>query len=141
MRLRSDEDFKPEADESMEIDQEEGKKDVYAELKQRTEYYLDRGAKDDKTKAGGEDAEMDDADDHLKSDEREKVDQEELVRGFKYGSTYVPCPEGQFPRLSTRKGIDICGFFPDRNVSLFFAHFLSPRLTFARVGSARSWYG
>ncbi|KAF7367429.1 SPOC domain-like protein [Mycena sanguinolenta] len=45
----------------------------------------------------------------------EQVDKEELIRGFKYGTTYVPCPDGQFERLPTKKGIDICGFFLAKN--------------------------
>ncbi|TFK38608.1 hypothetical protein BDQ12DRAFT_683054 [Crucibulum laeve] len=45
----------------------------------------------------------------------ERVEKEDLVRGFKYGTTYAPCPDGQFPRLQTRKGIDICGFFLAKN--------------------------
>jgi len=49
----------------------------------------------------------------------EKVEKEELVRGFKYGTTYAPCPDGQFPKLPTTKGIQICGFFPDKTVRIF----------------------
>lgn len=48
----------------------------------------------------------------------EKVEKEQLIKGFKYGSTYVPCPDGQFERLNTKKGIEICGFFLKKNVRL-----------------------
>ena len=70
----------------------------------------------DEDETDDEDEDMESVELPAKSEKRDKIDQEQLIRGFKYGSTYVPCPEGQFPRLSTRKGIDICGFFPDKNV-------------------------
>jgi ATP-dependent DNA helicase 2 subunit 2 len=41
----------------------------------------------------------------------DRLNKDDLIRGFSYGTTYVPCPDGQFPRLETKKGIDICGFF------------------------------
>jgi ATP-dependent DNA helicase 2 subunit 2 len=118
MRPRPGEDADADVamDATMDIDEEEDRKDVYAELKSRTEYYVDHGLKDEKMKTEDDGDETDESERQSKSEQREKVDQEQLVRGFKYGSTYVPCPEGEFPRLSTRKGIDICGFFPDRNV-------------------------
>ncbi|KXN84807.1 ATP-dependent DNA helicase II subunit 2 [Leucoagaricus sp. SymC.cos] len=101
---------------------------IYAPLKMRTEYYVDRSEHSDETKDVGGDVEMEgddgtnlldgattkeeEGEDEKKDENLEKVEKEELVRGFKYGTTYAPCPEGQFPRLQTRKGIDICGFFP-----------------------------
>ena len=39
-----------------------------------------------------------------------EVEKEELIRGYKYGTSYVPVPEDNFPRLETKKGIDITGF-------------------------------
>ncbi|KAL4254498.1 ATP-dependent DNA helicase II subunit 2 [Abortiporus biennis] len=39
------------------------------------------------------------------------LEKEDLVRGYKYGSDYVPVEDANFPRLPTKKGIDICGFF------------------------------
>jgi ATP-dependent DNA helicase 2 subunit 2 len=99
---------------------------VYAQLRMRTEYYADRKAgetdEDGDVSMKKEDDDenlLDKADDEPEQpnvENMEKVDKEELVRGFKYGTTYVPCPEGQFPKLSTKKGIEICGFFPARNV-------------------------
>ena len=44
-----------------------------------------------------------------------KIEKEELVRGYKYGASFAPAPEGGFPRLKTRKGIDVCGFFPQKH--------------------------
>ncbi|KAI4519217.1 ku80-like protein [Schizophyllum commune Loenen D] len=45
----------------------------------------------------------------------DEVEREGLVRGFKYGTSYAPCPEGQFPKLNTKKGIDFCAFFKRDN--------------------------
>lgn len=103
---------------------------VFTPLKLQTEYYVDRSDDDEQITDG--DVKMeDDNDANLLDEERksaatnkenednlEKVEQAELVRGFKYGTTYVPCPDAQFPRLSTKKGIDICGFFPVDKVGL-----------------------
>lgn len=102
-----------EADDD-EDDEKEGKKAVFAQLKMRTEYFIEPNEED-------EDDEEDEEERAKKRKEKEdtveKVEKEALVRGFKYGSSYAPCPDGQFPRLNTRKGIDICGFFPSKNVS------------------------
>ncbi len=102
----------------------------YAPLKLRTEYYVDRNAAC-RQRYGGRcrrsrhQKEDDDVMllDGISEDQKqkkidtfEKIEKEELVRGFKYGTTYAPCPDGQFPRLATHKGIDICGFFPQANV-------------------------
>lgn len=104
-----------EADEdgSMQVDAklEENEKDIYAQLKMQTEYIVDKAHN-----TNGDDDKDDKQDGEGKVPE--KVDRDELVRGFKYGASYVPCPDGQFPRLSTQKGLDICGFFPSRFVSL-----------------------
>lgn len=109
---------------------------VYAQLKMRTEFYIDRnaGEKDEEGNINMKEDENEDAN-LLERDEDEpaepdienleKVEKEELVRGFKYGTTYVPCPDGQFPKLPTRKGIDICGFFPAKNVRFFFKYTLA----------------
>ncbi|KAF8971598.1 SPOC domain-like protein [Flammula alnicola] len=82
---------------------------VYAQLKLRSEYYVDRNAEEMKKTKTENDKET------KKTENLEKVEKEDLVRGFKYGTTYAPCPDGQFPKLRTRKGIDICGFFPSKN--------------------------
>ncbi|KII86366.1 hypothetical protein PLICRDRAFT_700428 [Plicaturopsis crispa FD-325 SS-3] len=97
---------------AMDVDDE---KEVYAQLSMRTEYYIDhtKGAGDEdkiKEEEPEEEEEAKEKEGHF-----EKVEKEQLVRGFKYGSTYAPCPDGQFPRLPTKKGIDICGFFKRKN--------------------------
>ncbi|KAJ7785660.1 SPOC domain-like protein [Mycena metata] len=120
------------------------RKVTFAQLKMRTEYYVDRRdhPSDDEGEDGDGDVKMEDADKvkipkikvpepepELEDEEDddddgpsnkidpalEQVDKEELIRGFKYGTTYVPCPDGQFGRLPTKKGIDICGFFLAKN--------------------------
>ncbi|KAF6765925.1 SPOC domain-like protein [Ephemerocybe angulata] len=106
----------PKDDEDgMEVDEEEDtdKPFVYGQLKMRTEYYVDKNPKED-----GEDEDTKMEEDEDKKKERlpdELMDKEVLIRGFKYGTTYVPVPDGQFPKLETAKGIDICGFFPAKN--------------------------
>ncbi|PPQ66770.1 hypothetical protein CVT26_009756 [Gymnopilus dilepis] len=117
-------------DEDMDVDQEEEDKDkdkaVYAQLKMKTEYFVDRTAGAEDEEGGNVKEEEDDEENLLDEGEEkpepkkqnlERVEKEELVRGFKYGTTYAPCPDGQFARLQTRKGIDIIGFFPEKNVS------------------------
>jgi ATP-dependent DNA helicase 2 subunit 2 len=91
----------------------ERKKVIYAQLVQRTEFFVDRSKIEEGEGEGNEDGE-----DVSKAENVEKVEKEQLVRGFKYGTTYVPCPEGQFTRMSTRRGIDILGFFKAENVRL-----------------------
>ncbi|KAF8215436.1 SPOC like C-terminal domain-containing protein [Mycena galopus ATCC 62051] len=124
-------------DEDMDVDEEQPtqgakKKVTFTQLKTRTEYYVDR--RDHNSDNEGEDVKMeeptkekepepedDDDDDEEGSATNkidpglEQVDKEELIRGFKYGTTYVPCPDGQFERLPTKKGIEICGFFLAKN--------------------------
>lgn len=101
-------------------DQENEKKTAYAQLAMRTEYFIDRAehdedADDDKDQVKDKDA-MDVDEDGKVGEQIEKVEKEQLVRGFKYGTTYVSCPEGQFEKLHSVKGIDICGFFKTSNV-------------------------
>ena len=106
------------------MDVDEG--DTYVELKRRSEYYRDSDKSDDDDdaesqirvkaeKAGYDDAPVE-QDEQVKPEDDRRVEKEELIRGFKYGSTYTPCPDGQFDRLKTKKGIDICGFFKSKNV-------------------------
>ncbi|KAF9014914.1 SPOC like C-terminal domain-containing protein [Cyathus striatus] len=130
---------KKKKEDEMDVDKEEKEKyQLYAMLKMRTEYYVDREeedgdlkmdeGEDDGTLLLGADEEEELDEDAVKKKiadkeraKREKmlqVEKEDLVRGFKYGTTYVPCPDGQFPRLSTRKGIDICGFFSAKHAKL-----------------------
>lgn len=109
-----------DADGDVTMDEDEEKRDVYAQIKMETEYIIDRTDNDEDEE--GEDSKKEDGkEDEDKLQHTEKVDKELLVRGFKYGATYVPCPDdGQFPRLQTPKGMDICGFFPLLQVHLFF---------------------
>jgi len=112
---------------------------VFTELRQRTRYVKEKDAEEEDgetekatTKARNadeddilmadvkaenvegatltQDSDTEDDDDDKMSGE-DDIDKEQLVRGFKYGTDYVPCPEGQFERLPTKKGMDICGFF------------------------------
>jgi ATP-dependent DNA helicase 2 subunit 2 len=121
---------------------DDGNKVTYAQLKMRTEYLVDRSGGNEEDNDG--DVKMEDGDVKMevddeilldegdtsekekrekeKAEQLEKVEKEQLVRGFKYGTTYAPCPDGQFPRLHTKKGIDICGFFPAKNVRTFVLH-------------------
>ncbi|KAH7908209.1 SPOC like C-terminal domain-containing protein [Hygrophoropsis aurantiaca] len=100
----------------MEGGDEDEPKAVFAQLKMRTEYYIDRSEQNADEEMKTEEEENEDSElGHKKDDNLEKVEKEQLVKGFKYGSTYAPCPDGQFPRLPTRKGIDICGFFPAKS--------------------------
>lgn len=122
-------------DEEMPGDDDEEAKVAYAQLTMRTEYFIDRTEHDDEDEEGDNegvrknknknkdamDVDEDESQDKSKVENIEKVEKEQLVRGFKYGSTYAPCPDGQFPKLPTRKGIDICGFFPSKNVRPLFS--------------------
>ncbi|PAV21731.1 hypothetical protein PNOK_0168800 [Pyrrhoderma noxium] len=89
------------------------RKDTYAQLTIETEYNVVKNRADEDENDGVESQQAEKP--------TEKVDSEQLIRGFKYGASYVPCPDGQFPRLSTRKGLDICGFFPEDQVRRDFA--------------------
>lgn len=77
---------------------------TYTQLSMRTEYVIDKPVEED-----------DDEDVKMEEDEPEVVEKESLIRGYKYGTSYAPCPDGSFPRLETKKGIDFCGFFNAKN--------------------------
>ena len=104
--------------ESGDEDEDAERKTAFKELKSRTEYVIDRSSEgeDEDKKVDVTDFEEDEVQDDDES-QLETVDKENLIKGFKYGSTYVPCPDGKFPTLNTKMGIDICGFFPAKNVS------------------------
>ncbi|KAK0198079.1 SPOC domain-like protein [Armillaria mellea] len=96
----------------------------YAQLKQTSEYFVDKRDKDEDGDVKMEEVEEEIDDGTKKRDPTEGmefVDKETLVRGFKYGTSYAPCPDGQFLRLNTKKGIDISAFFPKKR----FRHELS----------------
>ncbi len=86
-------------------------KTVWAQLKMRTEFHVERDVQDNDDERNEDDMDVDDA-----KSGGAKVEKEQLVRGFKYGSSYVPCADGQFEKLSSQKGICICGFFNADNV-------------------------
>ena len=100
-RTSADED----GDITMEDDDE--RKDVYAQLVMVSEYFVKKNGEEDEDKDEDESEEGDE----LNDSKHEKVEKENLVRGYKYGSTYVPCPD-DFAHLTTKRGMDICGFFP-----------------------------
>lgn len=109
--------------ESDEEDIEDEGKAIFKEVKRRTEYIIDRSTEEGEEGKGPttQDASMDVDEEKSVADEEtplEKVEKEQLVKGFKYGSTYVPCPDGQFERLNTKRGMEICGFFQRKNVRL-----------------------
>ena len=110
----------------MDIDEDNA---TFVQLHMRSEYYLDedKNAAKDGT-AGHEDGAADNADDDGPDDDEArkrardeadkrliKIEKEELVRGYKYGASFAPAPEGGFPKLKTQKGMDICGFFSRKN--------------------------
>lgn len=92
-------------------------KAAYVPLKMTSEYFIDKGdrAEEEDVEMSAEDEDEGEGEDndlkHL-----EQVDKEVLTRGFKYGSTYVPCPDGEFQKLPTKAGMEICGFFLKKNV-------------------------
>lgn len=82
--------------------------DLYTPLERKTEYVI---RKDD------HDTDEND-DDKTEADEEETVEKENLVRGYKYGTNFIPIDEeDEFERLEPNSGIDICGFFHRKNVS------------------------
>ncbi|KAI0825396.1 SPOC domain-like protein [Trametes gibbosa] len=96
---------------------EDGAEDtaIFAQLRMRSEYYLEEDKPipvKDEGSVNGE-ADVDDAGTKAQHEKRPvKVEKEELVRGYKYGASFAPAPEDDFPKLPVRKGMDICGFFP-----------------------------
>lgn len=109
-----------EDDDEMEVDDAADQAAVFAQLKMRTEYFVDRNPpaedEDGDVKMEPEDGKSLLEGEEKKEKDMERVDKEELIKGFKYGTTYAPCPDGQFLKLETTKGITICGFFPLKDV-------------------------
>lgn len=100
------------------VDGEE--RDIYAPLKMRTEFAL---AKDLLAAAQAAVAEAEARGESptpfTKSGWPKGVSttpKENLTRSYKYGATWVDV-EGEFEKLETKKGIDVCAFFPAENVS------------------------
>lgn len=86
---------------------------LYVELKRRTEYIVKLSENHDK-----DDEEEEEEESKKQEAQGEVVEKETLVKAFKYGSTWVPCEEGHFEGLHTRKGIEVHGFIPDATVSI-----------------------
>lgn len=107
--------------ESDDDDEEGEQKTIFRELQKRTEYLIDRSPGDAQGKKDVPvDASVDFDEDELQDEDEsqlEKVEKENLIKGFKYGSTYVPCADGHFLKLNTKQGIDILGFLSEKNVS------------------------
>ncbi|THH30384.1 hypothetical protein EUX98_g3795 [Antrodiella citrinella] len=103
------------------VDDNGVEKVLFSELNRRTEYYLDKDDDEEdapKPAPADKDDDMDvdvDTQKDVDPDKINRLDKEDLIRGFKYGASFVPCPDGSFARLPTKKGIDICGFFPAKN--------------------------
>lgn len=51
------------------------------------------------------------------AEEEEAVAKEDIVKAWRFGSTWVPMEADTFEPLNTRKGVEILGFFPRSNVS------------------------
>ncbi|KAF9073952.1 SPOC like C-terminal domain-containing protein [Rhodocollybia butyracea] len=88
---------------------------TYIQPKLVTDYFVDNSEpKDDDSSDSGDETD-DEKDNAKKNDENlppelEKVEKGALQKGYKYGPQYVLCPDGQFPKLQTKKGIDLMGF-------------------------------
>ncbi|KAJ1310918.1 hypothetical protein OPQ81_009430 [Rhizoctonia solani] len=107
---------------------------LYVELKRRTEYVV-------KLVGNGDDEEDEDGDEDGEKEKREPegevVEKETLVKAFKYGSTWVPCEEGHFEGLHTRKGIEVLAFIPEATYPRHFS-MGEVQYIYADVGSSRA---
>ncbi|KAF8523097.1 SPOC domain-like protein [Hysterangium stoloniferum] len=84
--------------------------DTYTLLDRKTDYVVERYIGDQ------EDAVLEEGDAALDNIETETVEKEKLVRGYKYGASFVPIGEEEdFQRIESKLGIDICGFFYAEN--------------------------
>lgn len=98
---------------AMEIDGQ----DVYTALDRKTRFFVERG---DGRPDPDNEVQMDDEDEAHDGNEGEAVEKEDLVRGYKYGASFVPLDDEGLERLEPNSGIDICGFFFSKNVKFFF---------------------
>lgn len=87
---------------------------VSAEVKQHSTYFLKK-AEAAKTEAaeGAEDLPAMAEDE----EEREYIPKEELVKAWRYGSSWIPVEDETFEPLQTQKGVEVLGFIPQKNVS------------------------
>lgn len=77
----------------------------YGQLTRETRYSYDPNG------PHNDDEDQDVENETEKKRELQEVEKEELIRGYKYGSSFVPVPEDNFPKLETKRGMEICGFF------------------------------
>lgn len=64
------------------------------------------------TQPGGEDVNMED----IGEVEEREVDKENLVKAYKFGSTWVPLNEGDFDEMVSLPGFDVLGFISNDKV-------------------------
>uniref|UniRef100_A0A8H7Y8Y4 ATP-dependent DNA helicase II subunit 2 n=1 Tax=Psilocybe cubensis TaxID=181762 RepID=A0A8H7Y8Y4_PSICU len=99
---------------AMEVDNDVS---VYSQVTGQTQFAVqeDEDEEKEKEKVKQEDVKMEENDEAQVPPKTKglQVEKEELTKGFKYGTTFVPVPEGegQFMRLTTHKGIDLISFF------------------------------
>ena len=53
----------------------------------------------------------------LPEEDEEVVAKEDIVKAWRFGSTWVPMEQDTFEPLETNKGVEVLGFFPQENVS------------------------
>lgn len=51
-------------------------------------------------------------------EDEEFVAKEDIVKAWRFGSTWVPMEADTFEPLATQKGVEVLGFFPRANVSI-----------------------
>ncbi|CUA73760.1 ATP-dependent DNA helicase II subunit 2 [Rhizoctonia solani] len=102
----------------------------YVELKRRTDYIVKLAESSTEEEEGDEDKEKSEP-------QGEVVEKESLVKAFKYGSTWVPCEEGHFEGLHTRKGIEVISFIPENTYQRHFS-LGEVQYIYADVGSSRA---
>ena len=87
--------------------------DIFTLLEKKTQYIVERDTED-----RVDDTQLNEEDSQDEETGQDTVEKEDLVRGYKYGASFVPVDaEDDFKRLEAKSGIDICGFFPSKNVS------------------------
>jgi ATP-dependent DNA helicase 2 subunit 2 len=50
-------------------------------------------------------------------EEEELVDKEDIVKAYRFGSSWIPIEDDTFEPLRTHKGVEVLGFVPKQNVS------------------------
>ncbi|KAG8743939.1 ATP-dependent DNA helicase II subunit 2 [Ceratobasidium sp. 414] len=104
---------------------------LYVELKRRTDYVV-------KLPESSHETEDNEGEEEEKQESPgEVVEKETLVKAFKYGSTWVPCEEGHFEGLHTRKGIEVHGFIPESTYRRYFS-MGEVQYIYADIGSSRA---